>query len=131
MAMMITDKCVNCGMCVDNCPTGSISDSGRAHVINPDSCSECRDSPDGPACLGLCPIEGAITEHCRMSADACSRCPETMVCPCLGVTESQLISALETRQLRTLKDIRRQTGAGAGCMVCHRRLKRYLQERAC
>jgi bacterioferritin-associated ferredoxin/NAD-dependent dihydropyrimidine dehydrogenase PreA subunit len=130
MALMVTDKCVNCGMCVDNCPTDSISTLNHTLVINPNSCTECRDSPAGPTCLGLCPIEGAITELCRRSADACARCPETVVCPCLGVTEAQLIDALATQQIRSLKDIRRQTGAGAGCMVCHRRLKRYLQERA-
>ncbi len=130
MALRITNQCVNCGICVDACPTHSISALNSTVVINVNSCTECRDSPSGPTCLGLCPIEGAIAEACQMSVDACARCPETVVCPCLGVTEAQLIRVLETRQAFSLKDIRRQTGAGGGCMVCHSRLKRYLQERA-
>ena len=131
MALRITDKCVNCGACVDNCPTDSISIGDRTHLINPNSCTECWDSPSGSACLGVCPIEGAITERCRPSADACARCPETIVCVCLRITESQLIDAMATRQICSLKDIKRHTGAGEGCMVCHRLLKRYLQQRTC
>jgi bacterioferritin-associated ferredoxin len=30
---------------------------------------------------------------------------------------------------RSLADLRRQTGAGDGCMACHRRLQRYLAQR--
>lgn len=60
----------------------------------------------------------------------CGTCPGRMVCHCLQVTEEMLLDALRTFELRSVKDIRCQTGAGDGCTACHRRLKRYLEEKA-
>ena len=129
MAFTITQECINCGACVGVCPTDSIETSHHGPRINPNTCNECRDSLSGPVCLGTCPIEGAITESCRMSPEA--------LCPVsrddrLHVSSRQrdrVGGALATRQIRSLKDIKRQTGAGDGCMMCHRVLKRYLQQR--
>ncbi len=129
MAFTITQECINCGACVGVCPTDSIETSHHGPRINPNTCNECRDSLSGPVCLGTCPIEGAITESCRMSPEACAQCPETIVCTCLRVSVTELVEALATRQIRSLKDIKHQTGAGDGCMMCHRVLKRYLQQR--
>jgi bacterioferritin-associated ferredoxin len=56
-----------------------------------------------------------------------TECPERFVCRCLQVTETELVEALITLELRTLKDIRRHTGAGDGCTACHRELKKYLE----
>jgi NAD(P)H-nitrite reductase large subunit len=56
--------------------------------------------------------------------------PEEIVCSCLRVTAGELTEALETEEIRTLKDIRRETGAGGGCMVCHRLLRKYLERYA-
>ena len=53
-----------------------------------------------------------------------------VVCHCLGVTEEQLASALAAFELRTLKEVRRQTGAGTGCNACHKRLQCYIAEYA-
>jgi len=60
-----------------------------------------------------------------------SCCPATsskVVCHCLQVTEDALLQALQTLELRSLKDIRQHTGAGEGCTACHRRLRRYLEK---
>jgi bacterioferritin-associated ferredoxin len=54
-------------------------------------------------------------------------CPTNVVCQCLGITESELVQALATMNLTTLKEIRRRTGAGDGCNACHGVLKRYLE----
>ena len=51
-----------------------------------------------------------------------------MVCRCLQVTEDVLISALASQQIQDLKDLRNATGAGDGCMCCHRRLRKYLEQ---
>jgi bacterioferritin-associated ferredoxin len=48
----------------------------------------------------------------------------------LRVTEEVIARAIATRDVRTLKDIRRHTGAGDGCMACHRRLSTYLERHA-
>ena len=55
-------------------------------------------------------------------------CPTNVVCRCLKVTETALVEALTTMDLKTLKEIRRRTGAGDGCNACHRVLKRYLEK---
>jgi bacterioferritin-associated ferredoxin len=55
-------------------------------------------------------------------------CPTNVVCRCLKVTESKLLEALTAMDLKTLKEIRRRTGAGDGCNACHRVLKRYLEK---
>jgi bacterioferritin-associated ferredoxin len=40
------------------------------------------------------------------------------------------MDALGTGGVRTLGDLKRETGAGDGCMACHRLLRRYLEEHA-
>jgi bacterioferritin-associated ferredoxin len=62
------------------------------------------------------------------SSDTCSAdCSLRFVCRCLRVTEEALAEAFASQDVRTLKDIRRHTGAGDGCMACHRRLTSYLE----
>jgi bacterioferritin-associated ferredoxin len=65
-------------------------------------------------------------DACRFE-NRCDDCPERLVCRCLGITESALIEALRSGDLQTVKDIRRQTGAGDGCTGCHRLLHQYLE----
>jgi len=61
-------------------------------------------------------------------SDTCSaECGLRFVCRCLRVTEAVLSEAFATQDIRTLKDIRRHTGAGDGCMACHRRLTTFLE----
>jgi NAD(P)H-nitrite reductase large subunit len=57
-------------------------------------------------------------------------CGEKIVCACLRVTAGTLMEALGTGSVQTLKDLKRETGAGDGCMACHRLLRRYLDEHA-
>jgi bacterioferritin-associated ferredoxin len=62
---------------------------------------------------------------CRSS---CSECPQRLICRCLRVSEAEVRQALITFDLRTLKDLRRHTGAGDGCTACHVRLSACIQE---
>lgn len=48
MAYLISDGCIACGTCIDECPTASISE-GEIYVINPDTCIDCS------ACADVCP----------------------------------------------------------------------------
>jgi bacterioferritin-associated ferredoxin len=70
-----------------------------------------------------CPAPAAV-------AQACTGCPDRIVCRCLQVTEAMLVEAIATHELLTLKDVRRHTGAGDGCTCCHNLIKRYLTEQA-
>lgn len=55
MAHVITEECINCGACVDECPTEAISEGEERHIIDPELCTDCG------ACVEACPTE-AITE---------------------------------------------------------------------
>jgi bacterioferritin-associated ferredoxin len=66
---------------------------------------------------------------CPRGADCggCQMYGGPMVCHCLQVTEDQLVSALTTLELRTVREVRRLTGAGTGCNCCHTRIQLLLQ----
>lgn len=53
MAYVISDDCVACGTCIDECPVGAISE-GDKYSINADECTECG------TCADACP-SGAIS----------------------------------------------------------------------
>jgi len=52
---------------------------------------------------------------------------QRLVCECLQITEAALVEVLTGREIKTVKDIRRLTGAGDGCTACHKLLKAYLE----
>lgn len=52
---VITSDCVNCGTCMDACPSGAISMGDEHYEIAQDICVECG------ACIEACPT-GAIEE---------------------------------------------------------------------
>ena len=52
MASVITDDCIACGTCIDECPSGAISE-GEKYAIDPNSCVDCG------TCADVCP-SGAI-----------------------------------------------------------------------
>ncbi|MHB1126593.1 MAG: DUF362 domain-containing protein [Bacillota bacterium] len=53
MAHKITEECLACGICADECPSGSISEGDDIFIIDPETCSDCG------ACVDSCP-NGAI-----------------------------------------------------------------------
>ena len=55
MAFNITDACVKCGACADNCPVEAISEGDEKYVIDADVCVSCG------SCADNCPVE-AIEE---------------------------------------------------------------------
>jgi len=57
---MITEDCINCNACVDECPNDAISEGESIYVINSDLCTECVGFFDEPQCVNVCPVEGTI-----------------------------------------------------------------------
>jgi len=57
----------------------------------------------------------------------CLGCPEKVVCRCLNITEQEIVSAITSQELTSLREVRGHTGAGEGCTCCHRVLKDYLE----
>ncbi len=56
MAYKITDECIKCGACADECPNGAISEGDETYVINPEACIECG------ACADACPMDAIVEE---------------------------------------------------------------------
>jgi ferredoxin len=56
MAMKITDECIECGACVAECPTNSITE-GTPYLIEATTCVECVGHFDSPQCSAVCPVE--------------------------------------------------------------------------
>ena len=55
MAYKITDECIACGSCADECPSEAISE-GDIYVIDADKCTECG------TCADQCPVEAIVQE---------------------------------------------------------------------
>lgn len=60
MALMITEDCINCNACVDECPNDAISEGDSVYVINSELCTECVGFFDEPQCINVCPVEDTI-----------------------------------------------------------------------
>ncbi|TON27806.1 ferredoxin, partial [Vibrio parahaemolyticus] len=56
MALLITDKCINCDMCDPECPNGAISMGDSIFEIDPNLCTECKGHYEKPTCQSVCPI---------------------------------------------------------------------------
>jgi ferredoxin len=50
MAYVIGEDCIACGTCIDECPSGAISE-GDKYSIDADACTECG------TCASVCPSE--------------------------------------------------------------------------
>ena len=57
MALLITDECINCDVCVAECPNEAISQGPDIYVIDPDKCTECVGHFDEPQCRAICPVD--------------------------------------------------------------------------
>lgn len=57
MAYVITDECIACGACEDECPVEAISEGEDKYVIDPELCTDCG------ACADICPVEAIEPEE--------------------------------------------------------------------
>jgi ferredoxin len=51
MAYVITDECICCGTCIDECPVEAISEGDDKYTIDADACTDCG------ACADACPTD--------------------------------------------------------------------------
>lgn len=63
MALIITDECINCDLCSDECPNTAIDMGREIYQINSDLCTECVGHYDEPSCVKVCPVECIIRDH--------------------------------------------------------------------
>jgi len=57
MALKISNDCVYCGSCEDECPNLAISPGKDTYMVDPDLCTECVGAHDEPQCMLVCPAE--------------------------------------------------------------------------
>ncbi|MGL4483878.1 MAG: DUF362 domain-containing protein [Anaerovoracaceae bacterium] len=51
MAYKISDDCIECGVCVTECPTKAIEIATGVHLIDAEMCIDCG------ACADVCPVD--------------------------------------------------------------------------
>ncbi len=56
MAYKISDECIACGACAEQCPVNAISEGDGKYEINADECIECG------ACADTCPVDAPAAE---------------------------------------------------------------------
>ena len=57
MAYKISDDCVMCGACAEECPVNAISEGEGKYVIDADTCISCG------SCEGVCPVGAPAEEY--------------------------------------------------------------------
>jgi ferredoxin len=57
MALMITTACINCDMCLPECPNEAIYEGAKIYEIDTERCTECVGFYDAPTCIAVCPID--------------------------------------------------------------------------
>lgn len=54
--------------------------------------------------------------------------PHRTVCHCLNVSEHEIRTAIAEHEPQSIRGVSQVCGAGAGCMSCHRHIRRMLNE---
>ncbi len=62
MSLLITDECIACDACREECPTEAIEEADPIYIIDPDICTECIGYYDEPSCIAVCPVECIIPD---------------------------------------------------------------------
>jgi ferredoxin len=66
MAVLITDLCITCGSCIDECPVNAIVDENDnptgedIFYVYDNKCVECVGFNEVPACANACPTDSCI-----------------------------------------------------------------------
>ena len=57
MSLIITDECIACDACREECPNEAIEEGDPIYVIDSDRCTECVGHYEEPACVEVCPVD--------------------------------------------------------------------------
>lgn len=62
MAFKITEDCILCAACIEECPNEAISEGDEYAVIDPDKCTECVGFFDTQQCASVCPSDACVPD---------------------------------------------------------------------
>lgn len=62
MSTMITEMCINCGVCEPECPNEAISEGIEVFVIDPALCTECVGFHNEEQCAVVCPVDCCVPD---------------------------------------------------------------------
>ncbi len=62
MAYKITEECIICAACEDECPVDAISEGDDIYVIDPELCIECEGYFDESQCAEVCPVDCCVPD---------------------------------------------------------------------
>lgn len=68
MALMITEDCISCDVCVPECPNEAIAEGDGRYVIDADRCSECVGHHDSSQCVEVCPVDAVVPDPGRVES---------------------------------------------------------------
>ena len=57
MSLLITNECIACDACREECPNEAIEEEDPIYIIDADRCTECMGHYDEPACIAVCPVD--------------------------------------------------------------------------
>ena len=63
MSTLITDECINYGVCEPECPNEAISEGEDFYEIDADLCTECVGFHGEEACQEVCPVDCCIPDE--------------------------------------------------------------------
>ncbi len=62
MALLINSDCINCDVCVAECPNQAISEGPDIYLIDPQRCTECVGHHDESQCVAVCPVNCIVSD---------------------------------------------------------------------
>ena len=65
MSYVITEECIACAACEDECPNDAISEGDEIFIIDSDRCTECVGFFDESQCAFVCPVDSCVTDPDR------------------------------------------------------------------
>ena len=69
MATMITEECINCGVCEPECPNDAISEGEETFIIDPQLCTECVGFHESEQCAEVCPVDCCVPDPNILEAE--------------------------------------------------------------
>ncbi len=63
MSLKISEECIACDACLEECPNGAIEPGDPIYEINSDLCTECIEYDGEPQCIPVCPVDAIVPDR--------------------------------------------------------------------